>query len=576
MLLKNKYIHSLACMLTLLFCVLIARPFVSMGVCDDWSYIWTARVFADTGHFTYNGWATAMLGWQVYLGALFIKLFGFSFTSVRFSVLVVSLLCAALMQRTFVRSGASEGMASVATLSLVLSPLFLPLSFSFMTDVPALLVLVFCIYCCIRALQSISDKAVLSWLTFAALSNVVGGTVRQIAWLGVLLIVPCAAWCMRRRRYILLVGTTLWIIGVLSIALYMQWFRAQPYAVVEKVLFTYHTYLALYAIDTTLAAMACLLPVMIAFVITHPAGKRLTCNRATIIGALVGALFFWWSITTPRNYFSILKGIPFDTAGNYMSIKGMGADSILGKATDMAPVIVRFLITMATFSAFSGLIAFLFTARNTLLTADTHASDQHPHSYISNASLVLLLAPFTVVYSLLIFTRANVWDRYFLPLQFIFTIGLIRVYRQTISEKLPRLCLLIGLVYVVYSVAATHDLFAFYRARVDATKEIIATGIPRTAIEAGFEYDAWTQLEQVGHVNEPKVLFPPDAYHAWVGPNVPPSCIAWFRSYTPSVQPLLHLSHQPDNCFRPSQFAPVAYETWLPPRKRAIYILAGH
>jgi hypothetical protein len=66
-------------MLALLFCVLVARPFVSMGVIDDWSYIWTARVLANTGHLTYNGWATAMLGWQVYLGALFIKLFGFSY-----------------------------------------------------------------------------------------------------------------------------------------------------------------------------------------------------------------------------------------------------------------------------------------------------------------------------------------------------------------------------------------------------------------------------------------------------------------------------------------------------------------
>jgi hypothetical protein len=62
MLLRKKYVHMSVCILALLFCVLATGPFVSMGSIDDWSYIWTARVLADTGHLTYNGWATAMLG----------------------------------------------------------------------------------------------------------------------------------------------------------------------------------------------------------------------------------------------------------------------------------------------------------------------------------------------------------------------------------------------------------------------------------------------------------------------------------------------------------------------------------
>src|SRR5438270_12137274 len=97
--LKSKYLHMGVCMLALLLGVLIAHPVAETGVSDDWSYIWSAKVLAETGHLTYNGWATAMLGWQVYIGALFIKLFGFSFTATRASVMIVSLLCAALIQR---------------------------------------------------------------------------------------------------------------------------------------------------------------------------------------------------------------------------------------------------------------------------------------------------------------------------------------------------------------------------------------------------------------------------------------------------------------------------------------------
>jgi hypothetical protein len=36
-----------------------------MGFADDFSYIKTALVYAQTGHFVYNGWATAMFGWQI-------------------------------------------------------------------------------------------------------------------------------------------------------------------------------------------------------------------------------------------------------------------------------------------------------------------------------------------------------------------------------------------------------------------------------------------------------------------------------------------------------------------------------
>src|SRR5204863_9331636 len=67
---------GLLCALLMAACLLLAHPFVEMGIVDDWSYIKTTQVFVQTGHFAYNGWATVSLGWQVLWGALFSKLFG--------------------------------------------------------------------------------------------------------------------------------------------------------------------------------------------------------------------------------------------------------------------------------------------------------------------------------------------------------------------------------------------------------------------------------------------------------------------------------------------------------------------
>jgi hypothetical protein len=564
-------------MLALLFCVALAQPFAPIGISDDWSYIWTARVLANTGRLTYNGWGAMPLGWQAYLGALFIKLFGFSFTATRFSVMIVSLICAALMQRIFVRTGAIEGTATIATLSLVLSPLYLPLSFSFMSDIPALFVLVLCIYSCVRAFQSNSDNSALGWLIFAALSNLVGGTVRQPAWLGVLVMVPMAAWYMRSRRHLLPVAAALWIFSVIGVVSYMRWFRMQPYAVIDKVFYLYHFHSFFYAAEVILGVLVCLLPIGSVFWISYPENKRLARNAAALVGAVAGAILFWWARTTPSNYFSIFRSIPFSVPGNYVTNEGVAVGLILGWPAEVLPIPFRFLLVVGTVSAFSCFLVFIVNARTTLLASDTcPPSGQRSYLYVPNSYLVTLLGPFAAVYFFLIVTRIAVYDRYFLPLQFVFVLIVVRIYRQVVSEQLPRLCLIVVLVFAAYGTASMHDLFAYDRARVEATKEIIATEIPRTEIEGGFEYDGWTQLEQTGYVNEPKIGYPLDAYHPWTSPEIRSECIGYFRGHTPSIHPQFHLAYAPDDCFETSHFAPVPYRTWLSPRQRTIYILQDY
>src|ERR1700733_4445503 len=62
---------GLFCAALVMACLIPAWPFAEIGINDDWSYIQTVQVFAQTHHFVYNGWATAMLGWQVLWGSVF-------------------------------------------------------------------------------------------------------------------------------------------------------------------------------------------------------------------------------------------------------------------------------------------------------------------------------------------------------------------------------------------------------------------------------------------------------------------------------------------------------------------------
>ena len=68
-LMRSYRIPALFCALCVLVCELVSRPYANMGISDDGPYILMAQTLASTGHIVYNGWAAAMIGWQLYLGA---------------------------------------------------------------------------------------------------------------------------------------------------------------------------------------------------------------------------------------------------------------------------------------------------------------------------------------------------------------------------------------------------------------------------------------------------------------------------------------------------------------------------
>jgi hypothetical protein len=223
------HVQAIFCGLAVLVCVLISRPFTTMSVCDDGPYILMAQTLARTGHIVYNGWAASMMASQLYLAAVFIKLFGFSFTTVRMSTLFIAVLIAWVVQRTLVRTGVTERNATIGTLALVLSPLYLMLSATFMSDISGLFAIVICLYGCIRALQSSTDQSAIAWLFFAVATNAICGASRQIAWLGVLVMVPSTLGLLRLRRRVLLSGAAAVLAGALFILACMHWLKLQPY-----------------------------------------------------------------------------------------------------------------------------------------------------------------------------------------------------------------------------------------------------------------------------------------------------------------------------------------------------------
>lgn len=103
---------------------------------DDWVYAEMVRSLLATGRPEVHPYASAWAIPQTVLGAGLSKVFGFGFTTLRATTLVMAFLAAWAASLCAREIGASRGQAIAAAALLLMNPLFLNLSYSFMTDVP--------------------------------------------------------------------------------------------------------------------------------------------------------------------------------------------------------------------------------------------------------------------------------------------------------------------------------------------------------------------------------------------------------------------------------------------------------
>jgi hypothetical protein len=571
---------AIACALSLPLIALIVHPNAELGLNDDWSYIRSAQVLAQTGHIVYNGWAAPMLGWQLLLGAVFIKLFGFSFLVLRTVTVLIATLTAFLFHRILVRCGVNEYNSSIGTLTLALSPLFLPLTFSFMTDIGGLFVIILCLYACLRALAASSVRTILTWLCLAWLSNIVGGTVRQIAWLGVLVMVPSTFWLLRRRHpHLVLPGVCLLFASGALIYMSLRWFAHQAFNVQEMLVPgpisrqpIIHLTVNLFRV--VLEVPFFLLPVLLLFV-TALRNTRRAMQVVSVVSC--SAVLFYMLLQHYRPQLS--KYCLFPYLGNYVTVYGlMGATPVQGVRPIVLTSEVRLVLTAV--SLLAALVFLIFVVSPGSWRKPTAASSvalsRKELAIISWRDLGFLLIPFTVAYVALLTPRAafsTIFDRYLLVIIAIALIPILRLYQQQVwplahlRKRAAVLSLPVLFLFAAAGIAGTHDLFSLFRAQASAINNLLGSGVSPTLVDGGFEFNGWTQILQTGFVGDPKPL------SGSVVRNPAEPCEPRMGFLFPSLTPRYALSFQPALCQGSADLPPVPYDTWLPHQRSFVYTI---
>ncbi|HEY3988793.1 MAG TPA: hypothetical protein VGM02_05805 [Acidobacteriaceae bacterium] len=563
-----------------------------MGFIDDWSYVRTAFDFARSGHFVYNGWATAMLGWQIVWTAPFLKLFGYSFTVARLSMLPFAIGCGWLLHTILRCSGISNRNAIFGSLTFSLSPLFIPLAASYMSDVGGLFVILLCLYLCQRALTATSDRAAILWLCAAGLTNTVGGTERQIIWLGTLVVIPSTTWLLRKRRRIVTTAVALWSVSLVFIYISTRWFYRQPYSVPEKLIYPPVTnpteptsvlllqrlrapyvaakllFLILVLLKTALCFLLIALPILIAWLVAARKLGRVVQLRLAAI-ALALAILSWI-----LNMYGLLEEWLMPWLFHVLDSEAISKTNwdMLGMRPVALPILARIILSIIVIVSGAALIEWSIASRQ--------QKPKYVASCAANAcswkTLAVLYLPYTIAYVVLMLPRGlrfYIFDRYLLGILPIAIIFLLKLYEERVDRSLPALSYATLVAFACYGVAATHDLFALNRARVASVNEVRASGVKKNAVQAGFEYDGWTEIDEAGYVNESKIEYPSNAFHInHQDLRRPGACRLGFDPYTPDLHPQYIVVLSPVPCLQKSRFAPVYYRAWLPPFMRHVYI----
>lgn len=155
--------------------VLIVDPRGDMPLNDDWNFALATWQFAETGRFEFSRLTAMSLRLQVLWGACWTLLFGKSFEVLRASTLVASLGSLLLFHRIVAQIGLPAPARVLATLALLVHPIFFWSSFTYMTQVPYLFLSVAAFYCFFRALSKLDRR----WMIAGAVAVIGSYFIRQ-------------------------------------------------------------------------------------------------------------------------------------------------------------------------------------------------------------------------------------------------------------------------------------------------------------------------------------------------------------------------------------------------------------
>ncbi len=451
--------------------ILILDPRGDFPLNDDWSFGLAVRALLAGEGFRPTPWTAMPLLPQALWGSLFCLPAGFSFTALRLATLTAGLIALFTLYWTLRENGAGSGLALLGVGTLAGNPLFLPLSFGFMSDVHFLATALLALRFLMLDLRRPSART----LVMAAMLCALATLTRQLGLALALAFLAVAAWpgADRRLSRRLLRNSLPLLLSLLALGLFQLVMKAGPglpalYGQRWEMLIaalgnpvTLGIDLAGAALKATLYLGLFLTPLWIL-----QGGRGRWMPRAILLLLLLAALAYW------RRSLPLLPNI-IDPAGIGPSTLEPGIRS------DPLPGGMWWALSLAAACAGAAMIPRLTAI------AEERREEGSMRRFLGLSAL-LMLAPVAAT---------GLFDRYLLPL---IPLAILLSARRPISRAATRrVPAILALVLIgAFSVAGGLDYLNWNRARWELVEEYESGGGDREDLDGGFEYNNLRRAER--------------------------------------------------------------------------------
>jgi hypothetical protein len=557
----RDWLNVLLCAALVAGAILATNPFVEVAFNDDWMYAYTVRQLLRTGKIQYAAESTIFLT-QAYWGALWARMFGFSFVSLRFSTMPFAVGCVILCYVLAREARLKRSFAFLTAILFGLSAVVLPLSASFMSDIPAEFAVLLSIYLFVRAARSAGILRTVGLLAAAYVTTVLGGLSRQSVWV---VPVSCGVYVayLRRQTPILLVSAAGIAINLAVAYLSSKWFYAQRFVLVEwpfwktvsTGLRTWQYTLAFW-LEVSMTALLLIVPAAVPAAWSSLAKTVVNLgSRRGLVALIVAGIVAFECVSWPAISIAPWLGDIVTPRGVLSGMELSGLRPIF--IPDLAGEIIALVVIVIAWIFLTALADHIFRPR----PVERLVVAFHPPGNRITIQCLLLFAAAYLAVVMVRAPRGFVYDRYSLPLIPCFSIPLLLIAQNSggaLRITLP-ICWALTIVWSGYAIACTQDVHALAAARYAAINRLHSAGVADTAIACGGECDNWTQLLQTGYINSAFINSPPGIYDPNLG-----GC--------PSLRCVYRVEYRPAADTIPSEFGSIDFISWLPPFHRRICI----
>ncbi len=464
-------------------CLLAAPPQRDFPLLDDWAYAQSVRHLLDTGQLRISEWASTTLVFQVYWGALFAKLWGgFSFTALSSSTLVFGFIASLGLYDLLRQLDLDAPAALLGSLTFVVNPIGLFLSYAFMSDIFYLGLMLLSLTFYARGVRHSAPWALLAGSVLAAgayLARQLGALIPVaviLAWVWrdaekarvrlkpLLLIglIPLLVIIVHSYWLIYIHGVT-WAIKVASVTMGLRQLLqpGAPLLIVVKAWFTV-MYLGLFTAPIWAAQVT---------------SRAMPRERLVRLGKFYGVWLIVLSVFVLA--LTVFIGRPMPFLKDLLNREGIGNVVLNGHKTPVTPDWVFTLMTVA-----APLVGAAQGAVWTDVMLDWRREITRPSAALVWASLGMLGVTIIGVFFV---------DRYVLILV---PVGVYLVLR--LGQIKPAgwwIGLGVCAVMLAYGIVEMSDHLAWNTARWAAGRQLVSRGIPPEAIDGGFEWVGWYEFE---------------------------------------------------------------------------------